>query len=106
MPHSEGFPLAELPEEVERLDAVEAVALFEPVVEEDELSGVAFTVETEAFLTDGEVLAQAFLFLLLKRAVVDYLEVVGVHFIVLGLLEIDELVDVGHVFEHQFDVSI
>lgn len=99
MPHLEGLPLPELAEEVERLDPVEAVPFLEPIVQDDELLGVVLKVMAETFLADGVVLLEPFFFFPLESAVIDDLEIVRIDLIILGLLEVDELINVGHILQ-------
>ena len=99
VPHLEGFPLPELPEEVQRLDPVETVPFLKPVMKDDELLWVVLKIMAEALLADGVVLLQSFLFLLLEGAVIDDLEIVRIDLIILRLLEVDELIDIRHILQ-------
>lgn len=68
-------------------------------MKDDELLWVVLKIMAEAFLADGVVLLQPFLFLLLEGAVVDDLEIVRIDLIILRLLEVDELIDIGHILQ-------
>lgn len=99
VPHLEGLPLPELPKEVQRLDPVETVPFLQPIMKDDELLWVILKIMAQALLADGVILLQPFFFLLLEGAVIDNLEIVRIDFIILRLLEVDELIDKRHILQ-------
>lgn len=73
MPHFESLPLSELAKEVERLDSVEAVSLFKPVMEYEKLFRIVFVIMAQSFFADGVVLFKTLFLLLLECAIIDHL---------------------------------
>lgn len=125
-PHLDGLPPPEPGEEVELLDFLVDFLLFQPLVQVDELDGLPVVIVTEALLADGIVLEVQLLVLRLYPLVIDDLQLVDVVLLQLGLLvplhlaaglqiqrevlgpahQVQELVDVGSLLYHQFDVLL